>query len=240
MDVVAQAQNSIVALDPRTKFILLFAIAFFVFSSIPLALELSIFVILSLLLLSYRQTTFTLKIGVVYLTMLVLDTFVAPSITGWLGPLFLTLTRFSRLVLLILLPANLLIKTTSVSEFNAAFRKMHVPAQIIIPFSVMFRFIPTIQEEWHSIQNAMKLRGIATSIGTVVKNPLQTLEYGLIPILVSVSTISSELAAASLSRGLEAGTERTCLTQVRFRAIDYGMIILCIAFVANRVISSWM
>lgn len=217
---------------------MLLSIAFFAFSNIPLVLELSIFLGMCLILLSYHLSSFTIKFGTAYLVMVLLDVFVVPQVSGWFGPLLMAFTRLPRYVLLILLPANLLIKTTAVSEFSAAFRKMHIPEQIIIPFSVMFRFIPTIQEEWHSIQNAMKLRGIATSAGAIAKKPLQTLEYGLIPILVSVSTISNELAAASLSRGLEAGTERTCLTQVTFRPADYFVVTLCIAFITNRIFFS--
>ena len=41
----------------------------------------------------------------------------------------------------------LLMKTTSVSEFMLSFERMHLPNKLIIPLSVMFRFIPTISEE---------------------------------------------------------------------------------------------
>lgn len=235
MDVLSQKQKSPLALDPRTKFIILFTVGFFVFSNLSFAVELCVFLVLSLFLVSYRQYSFTLKFGIVYLVMLSLDIFVVPFVSGAFGALFLALVKLPRYVLLILLAANLLIKTTSVSEFTAAFRKMHIPEQIIIPFSVMFRFIPTIQEEWRSIQNAMKLRGVVGSVAAVAKAPMQTLEYGLVPILMSVSTISNELAAASLSRGLEAGNDRTCLTEVRFRAIDYLMVALCALFIVVQV-----
>lgn len=236
MDVVAQAPKPLFGLDPRTKFMVLFTIGIFAFSGIGLAIELSIFAILNLFLLSYRQRSFVIKFGIVYLILLAADITFTPYIAGWIAPLFFSIARFARLVMLILLAANLLIKTTSISEFNAAFRKLHIPEQIVIPFSVMFRFIPTIQEEWHSIQNAMKLRGIATSIGVVIKAPMQTLEYGLIPILMSVSTISGELAAASLSRGLEAGGDRTCLAEVKFGVVDYLVFALCIALIVRQVV----
>ena len=53
-----------------------------------------------------------------------------------------------------------LISSTYVSEFIAAMEKLHVSQKIIIPFVVMFRFFPTIAEEYHAIQDAMKMRGI--------------------------------------------------------------------------------
>lgn len=237
MEALAQAQKSPLALDPRTKFALLFSVGFFVFSNLSVAVELCVFAVLGMFLVSYRHYALTARFGIVYLMMFGLDLFVAPYMPGMFGALFMACVKLPRLVILIVLAANLLIKTTSVSEFTAAFRKMHIPEQIVIPFSVMFRFIPTIQEEWRSIQNAMMLRGITGSVGAAVREPMQTLEYGLVPILMSISTISGELAAASLSRGLEAGSERTCLTVVRLRAIDYLVLALCVAFMVVQVMS---
>ncbi len=236
MDVTAVSQKPALALDPRTKFIVLFVVGFIAFSGLQPAVELAVFAVLCSFLLSYRQTGFVVKIGVVYLAMFALDFFVAPLLGGWGGALFLACVKRPRLVLLILRAANLLIKTTSVSEFNAAFHKMHVSDRVIIPFSVMFRFIPTIQEEWRSIQNAMKLRGVASSFGTVAKAPMQALEYSMVPLLMSVATISDELAAASLSRGLETGGARTCLTQVRFGIADCVAVALCLALVVYQVV----
>lgn len=52
------------------------------------------------------------------------------------------------------------ISSTTVSEFTAAMKRMHVTDKIIIPFSVMFRFFPTVAEEAKAINNAMRMRGI--------------------------------------------------------------------------------
>lgn len=52
------------------------------------------------------------------------------------------------------------VRTTTVSEFVAAMKKLHLPEQIIIPMSVIFRFFPTVVEEYNAIGDAMKMRGI--------------------------------------------------------------------------------
>ena len=57
-----------------------------------------------------------------------------------------------------------LLSTTKVSEFVLAMQRMHIPEAFIIPFSVMFRFFPTISEEAGSIGNAMRMRGITGKI----------------------------------------------------------------------------
>ena len=38
------------------------------------------------------------------------------------------------------------VRTTTVSEFVASMKKLHLPEQIIIPMSVIFRFFPTVVE----------------------------------------------------------------------------------------------
>ena len=43
------------------------------------------------------------------------------------------------------------VTTTTVSEFVAAMERLHLPQQITIPMSVMFRFFPTVAEEWSAI-----------------------------------------------------------------------------------------
>ena len=57
-----------------------------------------------------------------------------------------------------------LVSTTTVSEFVAAMERMHVPEKIVIPVSVVFRFFPTVKEEYAAIRDAMKMRGITTGI----------------------------------------------------------------------------
>jgi energy-coupling factor transport system permease protein len=51
-----------------------------------------------------------------------------------------------------------LMESTTVSEFTAAMKKLHVSDNIIIPLSVMFRFFPTVLDEADSISSAMKMR----------------------------------------------------------------------------------
>ena len=47
-----------------------------------------------------------------------------------------------------------LVSTTTVSEFVAAMEKMHIPQKIVIPMSVVFRFFPTVKEEYNSFASS--------------------------------------------------------------------------------------
>ena len=53
-----------------------------------------------------------------------------------------------------------MISSTSVSEFIGAMERMHITEKIVIPMSVIFRFFPTISEEYQAIRDAMKMRNI--------------------------------------------------------------------------------
>ena len=231
IQIAAVFNKSYFPLDVRTKFFLLFFIGFYIFTVPAFAMEIIIFTTLSVILTLNGQLRTVLKMGCIFVIMALLDVTVSPMISGSLSFLFNTVVRLTRLVFPIYLSAILLMRTTTVSEFIAAFRRMHLPDVIIIPISVMFRFIPTVSEEWQSIRNAMRFRGIGISAKAVVMHPMATLEYMLIPLLMSTATISDELAAASLSRGLDSGAPRTCITKVHLGFPDFIVLICCVGLV---------
>lgn len=117
-----------------------------------------------------------------------------------------------------------MIRTTKVSEFNAAMERMHVSEKISIPLSVMFRFFPTIADEFSSINDAMRMRDIRFG----GKNVTKMIEYRLVPLLVCSAKIGEELNAAAITRGLGADRKRTNVCQIGFHAQDYILFTLCV------------
>lgn len=233
----ATLRKSYIWLDPRTKFVLLFFIGFYIFTGVSTPVEVLITCVLSGLMFLGGEGRTALKILLLYTVMVLLDSFVSPLIAGaWYSTLFYTIVRLVRYMVPIVAAALLLIRTTTVSEFIAAFRKMRLPDSFIIPVSVMFRFIPTVSEEWRSIRNAMRFRGIGGSFRSVLTKPMITLEYMLVPLLMSTATISDDLAAASLARGLESGVQRSCVKQVRFGWADYLLVVGCAGLFAHWVV----
>ena len=96
----------------------------------------------------------------------------------------------------------------------------HIPEAFIIPISVVFRFIPTMQEESAAIKHAMKMRGIQLGSKKARQNPALYVEYRIIPLLLSVVKIGEELSAAALTRGLGGIKMRTSITVIRFGIYD--------------------
>ena len=77
--------------------------------------------------------------------------------------------RFLSALVLQLMPGTMfayyLFATTKVSEFVAAMERVRLPQRVIIPFAVVFRFFPTVLEEYRSIRDAMRLRGVGWRSG---------------------------------------------------------------------------
>ncbi len=228
MESVISRTKHLIRIDPRTKILLLFVSGTVIFIRNAKEIESFLFLMSFILLVLGKQYKAAAKFCIVFFTMMLLDIFMSPHLTGMIGTAFFTFIRLPRMMIPMIMSAALLMKTTTVSEFIAAFKKMHITEKIIIPFSVMFRFIPTLREEWTSIGNAMQFRGIGLSVKNVVTKPMMTLEYVLVPLLMSTATISNELAAASLSRGLDSDGTRSCIASIRLRLIDYIIIIGCI------------
>jgi len=117
-----------------------------------------------------------------------------------------------------------LMNTTTVSEFMAAMERIHLPQKLSIPLSVVFRFFPTVREEYGAIGDAMRMRGIRFGGG----KPFRMLEYRLIPLMVSCVKIGDELSAAALTRGLGAPVKRTNICRIGFGVCDAIAMIICI------------
>lgn len=100
--------------------------------------------------------------------------------------------------------------------------------------SVIFRFFPTISEEYQAIRDAMKMQGIRFG----GKNPFLMLEYRLVPLMVSVVKIGDELSAAALTRGLGAPVKRTNVCQIGFHVQDLIAILFCVIFLPCFCFSS--
>lgn len=108
--------------------------------------------------------------------------------------------------------------TTKVNEFTAAMKKIHVSEKLIIPIAVLFRFFPTLKEEFNYINSAMKMRGLAGL--EIIKSPLKAIEYRLIPLLMCTVKIGEELSIASLTRGLGGLVKRTNICKISFGVWD--------------------
>lgn len=117
----------------------------------------------------------------------------------------------------------------------SAMQKMHVPDGISVSLAVVMRFFPTIKEEYLSINDAMKMRGISFAGGRIAK----MIEYRLVPLMFSCLNIGEELSAAAVTRGLGAPVRRTSPVRLKIKAADWLMIAVFAASMILFVISKY-
>lgn len=227
-----------IVLDPRTKLLLLITVSTLMHSTSNEGIMNIVKPILSLipffLIFSEKRFKTAGKYFLLYIICFMLERVALNWMSGLASFLLLAgcsiMTRFAPSIMV----GAFLISSTSISEFISAMERMHVTEKLVIPMSVIFRFVPTIAEEYRSIQDAMRMRGIR--IGG--KNPLLMIEYRIVPLMVSVIKIGDELSAAALTRALGAPIKRTNVCRIGFHFQDAIFILICalcfVAFVFQR------
>jgi energy-coupling factor transporter transmembrane protein EcfT len=118
-----------------------------------------------------------------------------------------------------------------VGDFVTAMQNMRLPKGVTITLAVVFRYLPTVKEEFRYIKNTMTLRGIGLNAKNILLRPLKTCEYAIVPLIIRSMTISDQLAASAMTRGLDLKTKRTSYREVRLRIGD----VLCTAAVICAV-----
>ena len=222
-------------LDPRTKIIVLLAINIPAFTaSVWYVLALTAMIPLTLLFFSKRYQP-ALIYAVVYMASLLIDVFFIDTTKGAMNIIVALISGILCRMMPGLLMGYFLLTTTTVSEFVASMERMHIPKQIIIPFSVMFRFFPTAKEESSAIADAMKMRGVG--FGKARGNLISLMEYRFVPLLISCVKIGDELSSAALTRGLGSPVKRTNICKVGFHIADIMYLILAVVVVIVFIIS---
>lgn len=230
----ADIENRGLVLDPRTKLAVMITLVVFALGgtgSDIKAVQIGTVVLSVLpivLLCTAKQWKKAAVFGVAYAALKAAELLLIPELTGIaLSILGLCCMIFVRLMPSLIMGAYMLSSTT-VSEFIAAMHRMHIPQQITIPLSVMFRFFPTVLEEFAAINTAMKMRDIR--IGG--KNAGKFIEYRLVPLMVCSVNIGSELSAAALTRGLGIRVKRTNICKIGFHMQDIALLLLTLSLYA--------
>ncbi|MGL4645467.1 MAG: energy-coupling factor transporter transmembrane component T family protein [Vagococcus fluvialis] len=222
--------------DPRSKLATVMCASFLLMLRVDPIVE-ALFVLMMFFLLTLNGG---FKKGVLlsllYSVIFCLERFLFKEITGPLTALFSFFLTANRLLIPPIMGATFAANNNKMSEWIAAMKKMKVPTFIVVPFSVVCRFFPVLIQDFKEIRRAMKFRGIGINSMDLVKHPLLTLEYIIVPILVSVENTSVELSAASLVRGLGSSNSHTSIYEIKFKLQDYLLILLLILFFAIEVI----
>lgn len=218
-------------LDPRTKIVLCLAVSFIMLDSTISPVVNALQIALAMLPLVFLLMLHKCKMAVYYLCAYVFASLVpqllVPLLPAIINLLFTGMIALMTQILPGMMMAYFLIVSTSVSEFVTAMDRMHVPKSISVPMSVLFRFFPTIVEEYGHVRDAMRMREVGN-----LRQPMAMLEYRMVPFMTSIVSIGNDLAASALTRGLSAPVRRTNVCPIGFTWRDGLALVLtggCIA-----------
>ncbi|MDO5538643.1 MAG: energy-coupling factor transporter transmembrane component T [Eubacteriales bacterium] len=216
-------------LDPRSKLAVFIAACFSAFSGLTHPQEfalLALCVATTLLCQKWKRAFFTC---LAFALMFLCDLFLVPRLSGILQNIVMLLCHLCRFILPLLTAFYVLTHTSRIGEYISAFTQMHLPNEVIIPLAVMLRFVPTIQEEWRAVNQALRLRGMALTWKNIVRRPMQMMEYMLVPFLLQCSVIVDEMSAAVMARGFDRNMPRSSYAEVQMKVLDWCIIMISTA-----------
>lgn len=224
-------------LDPRTKMLLVATVATVLIAGgnggVMNVIKPLLTVVPFLLFLGAGKWRSAARYAIVYGCAYLGELFLVPVTKGFLNFLVVAVCGIFARFMPGIAMGSYLVNTTTVSQFMAAMERMRLPQSISIPLSVMFRFFPTVCEEYGAIGDAMRMRGIRFGGG----KPALMLEYRMVPLMVSCVKIGEELSAAALTRGLGAPVRRTNVCAIGFGAFDLPAALLCAVSIAVLILS---
>jgi energy-coupling factor transport system permease protein len=141
-----------------------------------------------------------------------------------------------RKMLPTLLVACFLLRNTKISEWIVCLRKFRLPFQLIVPLVILFRFFPTLLQEFKQVKKALKFRGIARGPLDFMRHPLQNFEYVVVPLILSADSLAVDLSAVALVRGMGNQGVKTSIQVLTFRLQDYLVFIFSVCFIFGKVV----
>lgn len=224
--------------DPRAKLGLLLLWAVAVFLSPGLWYEIVMMLLAATYGIAVGKARLSVSMLAFYAVMMSLMVAVSLLDTGVLKTMLSSFFMLVRKVFPCGLLAAVIVSTTHVNEFMSAFSRMRVPRQVTIPLAVMLRYIPAIREDWRSIKDAMRMRGVSPSLAGFLRRPGMTVECLYVPLMMGASNVADELSVASVARGIENPATRTCFAPIEFRISDGLLLAAGVAAVVAAAVCS--
>ena len=162
--------------------------------------------------------------GILYVLMLLMKN------TDMSGNLPLLTVYIRRLMLPVMAAAPIVKAPTG--SLIAALNKMKIPRAATLSLTVLFRFVPTLAEEYRHIRESQKIRDIGASAAGILCHPLMTSECILVPMLIRASKVADELSASVQVRGMKLGGAYSSYRKAEASGRDIVLMILGTAAVA--------
>lgn len=214
------ARSHRISLDPRTKLALLLAVNVLVLGGGGTPLTVAAGVLVAVLLADVVQGRAWWCYTGVFLGSLAVLLLLPLLWRGTAAALVVAVAFWFVRFSVSLGMAGYVIAGTGAGELSAGMSRLGIPRLVVVPFSVVLRFIPLVLSEFRAIADAMRMRGVLPTAGGVMSHPVRTAEYVLVPLLASTTRMADELSASALIRGLDSKGTRTSTVRLGFTATD--------------------
>ena len=195
-----------------------------------LAYQFFLVMLIAILGAFFGKWKYVIKAVCFYAVICALTVWIMAEMTGTLRTMFIAFLGLFHKVYACGILAGIVLTTTKVNEFLSAMNRVHAPKKLVIPMAVMLRYIPTIQEDWRYIKDAMRMRDVSPSLAGFLSHPGMTVECIYVPLLMAASKAADDLSVASVTRGIENPNPRTCLVQIKCGAADWGVMAVAVAY----------
>ena len=231
LEIENKREDIYTSLDPRMKLLMLILFTTATYISRSTWVLLWDYIIIVALYMIRRLWRGAWRTGILFGSFLILEFLIGfiphEGTKAALGLIIFFLERTSIFFVM----GNWMATKLRISDFSTALQNMHFPKGAIITLAVVFRYLPTVSDEFRSIKNTMKLRGIGLTFKNIILHPIKTGEYAIVPLIIRSMKIADELAASAMTRGLDLETKRTSYREIRLRLKDFvaaGIVVIAV------------
>lgn len=231
LEIENKREDIYTSLDPRMKLLMLILFTTATYISRNTWVLLWDYIIIVALYMIRRLWRGAWRTGILFGSFLILEFLIGfiphEGTKAALGLIIFFLERTSIFFVM----GNWMATKLRISDFSTALQNMHFPKGAIITLAVVFRYLPTVSDEFRSIKNTMKLRGIGLTFKNIILHPIKTGEYAIVPLIIRSMKIADELAASAMTRGLDLETKRTSYREIRLRLKDFvaaGIVVIAV------------
>lgn len=222
-------------LDPRIIVGLLFFVSIFVMIvNVEGLILMNVSVLFyTLLMHAYRRV---FKTSLILVCLVVLNYYVYYSenqLAKFLGLIVFLCLRFMPVVTL-----AYLLQKVSTGKLISGFLALRIPQTFAVTLVISLRFFPLMKKELEIISTASSLRGLSFTKSQNWLHPLRSFEVIYVPLMMRTLRISEDLAASSMTKGIDFPYPRTSIYTSRFNLKNMLTALLLVALCMVIVIRS--
>lgn len=216
---VASTVNAPRRLDPRVSLAILVAINVQMVLTQSILVEAGVLVLTIVVMAYCRRFAAIVRWMIFYVVFAVSAQLLMMTENTMLSPFAASLLMYRHVLPAFMFAFNV-IATTRLGELASALQAIRVPENVSVAMCVALRFLPTMRREFSAVNDAMKTRGVALSLSSLIRHPVKSAERYLVPVIARLGTIADELGNAVIVRGVGASEHRTSFYRLQINAID--------------------